>query len=75
MNAEPPRRARPPQRRRLHRGRLAAGVALLVIVFLLGIAFGQALHDNPKTGEDRTFLRTFQPFPPRATVTVTTPGP
>jgi hypothetical protein len=75
VNAEPPSRPRPRQRRRLHRGRLAAGVALLVIVFLLGIALGQALHDNPRTGENRTFLRTFQPFAPGATVTVTTPGP
>ena len=66
---------RPRKRRRLHRGRLAGGLALLVIVFLLGIALGQALHDNPKTDENRTFLRTFQPFAPRATVTVTTGGP
>lgn len=74
MSVEPSRRPRP-RRRRLHRGRLAAGLALLVIVFLLGIALGQALHDNPKAGENRTFLRTFQPFAPRATVTVTTPAP
>jgi hypothetical protein len=72
VNADQPRRRR--QRRRVHRGRLVAGIALLVLVFLLGIAFGQALHDNPKTGENRTFLRTFEPFAP-TTVTVTTRAP
>ncbi len=75
MSVEPSRRPRPRQCRRLHRARLVAGIALLLIVFLLGIALGQALHDNPKPGESRTFLRTFQPFPPTATVTVTTSAP
>ncbi|HEX9416698.1 MAG TPA: hypothetical protein VF895_08350 [Gaiellaceae bacterium] len=75
MSAEPSGRPRPRKRRRLHRGRLVAGIALLVIVFLLGVALGQALHDNPKAGESRTFDRTFQPFPPAETVTVTTTSP
>jgi len=74
VTVEPPPRPRPRQRRRLHRGRLAAGIALLLVVFLLGIALGQALHDNPKPEENRTFLRTFQPFP-STTVTVTTATP
>jgi hypothetical protein len=45
---------------------------LLVLVFLVGIAFGVALHDNPKPGESTTFVRTFFPLSPRTTVTVTT---
>jgi hypothetical protein len=74
VTVEPPRRPRPRQRRRLHRGRLVAGIVLLLLVFLLGIALGQALHDNPRPGENRTFLRTFQPFP-ATTVTVSTSTP
>jgi hypothetical protein len=35
---------------------IRVGVALLV--FLLGIALGQALHDNPKPGSTITFERT-----------------
>ncbi|MBA3717464.1 MAG: hypothetical protein H0W87_04460 [Actinobacteria bacterium] len=72
MSTEPQRRPRPPRRRRLRRGRLLVGAALLIVVFLLGIAFGQALHDNPKPGESTTFVRTFFPLAPKTTVTVTT---
>ena len=74
MIGEPSERPRRRQRRRLHRGRLVAGIVLLMLVFLLGIALGQALHDNPRPEENRTFLRTFQPFP-STTVTVTTATP
>jgi hypothetical protein len=70
VSTDAPRR-RPP-RRRTHRGRLLAGIVLLVVVFLLGIAFGVALHDNPKPGESTTFVRTFFPLAPKSTVTVTT---
>jgi hypothetical protein len=70
VSTEAPRR-RPP-RRRTHRGRLVAGIVLLIVVFLVGIAFGTALHDNPKPGESTTFVRTFFPLAPRSTVTVTT---
>jgi hypothetical protein len=70
VSTDAPRR-RPP-RRRTHRGRLVAGIVLLVVVFLLGIAFGVALHDNPKPGESTTFVRTFFPLAPKSTVTVTT---
>jgi hypothetical protein len=48
---------------------------LLVIAFLLGIALGEALHDNPKPGKSRTFLRTYEPFPSTVTVTVTATSP
>jgi hypothetical protein len=34
---------------------------LFILVFLLGIAVGQALHDNPKPGGTQTIVRTFTP--------------
>jgi hypothetical protein len=55
---QPERDAR---RRRRRRGDLARwGVRLLVvvIVFGLGIAVGQALHDNPKPGGTISFEQT-----------------
>jgi hypothetical protein len=55
-----PRRRPPPKR--VHRGRLVAGIVLLIVVFLLGIAFGKALNDNPEPGQSTTFVRTFYPF-------------
>jgi hypothetical protein len=42
-------------------------------VFALGVALGQALHDNPKPGPDVTRVRTLTPqplAPERVTVTV-----
>jgi len=52
------RRERRRRRRReeLTRWGIRVGVALLV--FLLGIALGQALHDNPKPGSTITLERT-----------------
>ena len=74
MTPDPVARRRRPPPRRVRRGRLLAGGALLLLVFLLGIALGKALDDNPTPGKTRTFIRTFQPFPQRGTVTVTTKG-
>jgi hypothetical protein len=34
---------------------------LFVLVFVLGIALGQALHDNPTPGGTQTIIRTFTP--------------
>ena len=34
---------------------------LFVLVFCLGIALGQALHDNPKPGGTQTIVQTFAP--------------
>jgi hypothetical protein len=52
------RRERRRRRRReeLTRWGIRVGVALLL--FLLGIALGQALHDNPKPGSTTTLERT-----------------
>ena len=46
---------------------------VLVLVFVVGIALGQALNDNPKPGSTTTQERTFTLPPESATVTVTTP--
>ena len=35
-------------------------VGLALLIFLLGIALGQALHDNPKPGSTVTFERTLR---------------
>jgi hypothetical protein len=55
---------------------LAVGV---VLVFAVGIAVGEAVHDNPKPGGTQTLVRTLRPLPlvpaARETVTVTTPNP
>ena len=50
-----------------------AGLAILAV----GIALGQALHDNPKPGGTQTSVRTLKPLqlpPAQVTVTVTTTG-
>ena len=64
------RRAR--RRRRSVTWRWVAAAALLVCVFAVGVALGEALHDNPKPGGERTTQRTLRPVPlaPK-TVTVT----
>jgi hypothetical protein len=51
---------------------LAAGA---VVVFVVGIALGKALGDNPQPGKQQTLVRTLRPLPlapaARETVTVT----
>ena len=67
-------RREPPRRRRIVVPALAALVA-----FVLGIALGQALEDNPQPGGTQTLVRTLTPLPlapaARETVTVTTTKP
>ncbi len=48
------------------------------VLFLAGLAVGEALHDAPATGETQTRVRTLRPVPlppARVTVTVTTTAP
>jgi cell division protein FtsN len=65
-----------PRRRRSSRPAVLALAAGLL--FAVGVALGQALHDNPQPGETQTRVRTLKPLPlppARVTVTVTTSGP
>ena len=54
------------------RGRVAWGL-LLLLVFAVGIALGQALEDNPGPASTITQDQTFSVPPESATVTVTAP--
>ncbi len=63
------RRERP---RSKTRRRVVWGLVLL-LVLAVGIALGQALHDNPRSGQTTTQNETFTLKPESATVTVTTP--
>ncbi|HET8607864.1 MAG TPA: hypothetical protein VFL66_12660 [Gaiellaceae bacterium] len=62
-------------RRRIRRGRVAALIVAGAVLFALGVAVGEALHDNPRPGGTQTRVRTLRPLPlppARETVTVTT---
>jgi hypothetical protein len=56
-------------------------VPLLVLaaVFAVGVAVGEAIHDNPKPGGTQTLVRTLKPLPlvpvPVTTSTSTNPKP
>jgi hypothetical protein len=56
--------------------RAVLAAALLVVVFVVGIAVGEALNDGSDAGGTQTIVRTLQPLPlapaARETVTVTT---
>ena len=59
--------------------RLVLAALAVAIVFVVGIAFGEALHDNPAPGGTQTLVRTLHPLPlapaARETVTVTVQNP
>jgi hypothetical protein len=70
--------ARSRQRRGQTVIRAILGIALLVLSFLLGIAFSRALDDRPEPGGVVTSIRTLTPLPqepPPRTVTVTVTQP
>jgi hypothetical protein len=46
---------------------------LVLLLFAVGIALGEALSDNPRPAHTITKSRTFTLQPESATVTVTTP--
>jgi hypothetical protein len=48
-------------RRRPARNKIVLGL-VLVVVFTVGVALGQALHDNPRPGGVQTSFRTLPPL-------------
>jgi type II secretory pathway component PulL len=61
------------RRKRSSTRRRVIWAVLLVVVFAVGIALGQALEDNPQQGSTITQDQTFTLPPPSDTVTVTAP--
>ena len=59
--------------------RLVLAAIALVVTLVIGIAVGEALHDNPVPGGTQSIVRTLRPLPllpaPAGTVTVTTTAP
>ena len=59
--------------------RLLLGALVLAVVFVVGVAVGEALHDNPAGGGTQSIVRTLRPLAlvpaARTTVTVTTTAP
>lgn len=59
--------------------RLLVAVAAAAVVFVVGVAVGESLHDNPRPGGTQTLVRTLKPLPlapaARDTVTVTVQNP
>jgi hypothetical protein len=59
--------------------RLLVAVAAAVVLFVIGIAVGESLHDNPKPGGTQTLVRTLKPLQlapaARETVTITVQNP
>jgi hypothetical protein len=54
------RRERRRRRRREELTRWGIRIALVLVVFGLGVALGQALHDNPEPGQTVTLERTLR---------------
>jgi hypothetical protein len=61
------------RRRKSSNRRRVLWALVLVLVFAVGIALGEALQDNPRPGKTTTQSRTFTLQPESQTVTVTTP--
>jgi hypothetical protein len=59
--------------------RAAAVLVGVAVVFAVGVAVGEALHDNPRPGGTQEIVRTLTPLPlapaARETVTVTVQNP
>jgi hypothetical protein len=57
---------------------MVLAAVLLVLAFLLGMAFARTLDERPKSSGTVTNVRTLSPLPqgaPASTVTVTVTGP
>ena len=48
-------------RRRRHRRRVVVAVAAVFLAFVIGVALGEALHDNPQPGGKQTVILTLKP--------------
>ena len=48
-------------RRRRHRRRVLLAVGAVVVAFAIGLALGEALHDNPQPGGKQTVILTLKP--------------
>ena len=78
MLERPSRQKRGRPRRRDAVARVVLVGLLLVLAFLLGIAFARTIDDRPKPGGVVTNVRTLTPLqqqPPARTVTVTVTSP
>ncbi len=63
--AQPP----PPSPRRSPWPRRALVAALVLAVFVLGIALGEALNDGPPAPSTETYVRTLEPVPQQPATT------
>ena len=43
--------------------RTVVWTAVVIVAFGIGVALGEALHDNPGSGDVRTLVRTLSPLP------------
>jgi hypothetical protein len=69
--SEPSPRRRQPRRSPWPRRAIVAG--LVLVVFVLGIAVGEALNDGPPTTSTETYVRTLEPVPQQPATTTTSP--
>ena len=65
--SEPSPRRRPPRRSPWPRRVIVA--ALVLAVFVLGIALGEALNDGPPAPSTETYVRTLEPVPQQPATT------
>ena len=64
MTLSPVERTEQRRRPAAHSHRLVlwlAGLAVAAVLFGAGVAFGEALHDNPTPGTTQTSVRTLHP--------------
>jgi len=74
VNGGTPSLRRPPRRRSRRQNawlRSVAVVVLVLLVFALGVALGQALNDSPPPPSTATYVRTLEPLPQQPGTTTT----